>query len=205
MSFWFNKVKANSPTNVLICGDSFSADWTVKYDGFGWPNLLAQDFNVTNIAQAGCSEYSIYKQIKSQNLNKYDRVIVAHTSPYRLYTSTHPVHNGDPLHHNSALIYTDIKEHAKNNTELNPIIDYYKKYFNKENALFMHNLLCKEIDDMCPVDTIHVLNIDCKKCYSFKRMMNFHKVFAKNRGLMNHFNDKGNLKVYKQIKKELEK
>ena len=28
--------------NILICGDSFAADWTVKYAGQGWPNLLAQ-------------------------------------------------------------------------------------------------------------------------------------------------------------------
>jgi hypothetical protein len=188
---------------VLICGDSFSADWTIKYDGMGWPNLLSYDFKITNNSQAGCSEYNIYKQLKMEKLDSYEHVIVMHTSPYRLHVNEHPVHNNDPLHHNSALIYTDIKEHSKTNPKLTPIIDYYEKYFNVEHALFVHNLLCKEIEQMCPKNTIHIINIECDECYKFNRMMNFYKIFSKNRGLLNHFNDKGNEIVYSKIKQEI--
>jgi len=46
---------------ILICGDSFAADWTVKYPGQGWPNMLAQQHEIVNLAQAGCSEYKIFK------------------------------------------------------------------------------------------------------------------------------------------------
>ena len=49
---------------ILICGDSFAADWTVKYPGQGWPNMLAEIHEVTNLAQAGCSEYKILKQLE---------------------------------------------------------------------------------------------------------------------------------------------
>jgi lysophospholipase L1-like esterase len=37
---------------LLIAGDSFSADWTKKYDGIGWVNMLENDFDVTNVSQA---------------------------------------------------------------------------------------------------------------------------------------------------------
>ena len=49
-------------SNILICGDSFAADWTKKYDGTGWVNMLTKDHTITNIAEAGVSEYKIYKQ-----------------------------------------------------------------------------------------------------------------------------------------------
>ena len=48
--------------NILIIGDSFAADWTVKYPTVvGWPNLLAKNYNVVNLAQAGAGEYKIYQ------------------------------------------------------------------------------------------------------------------------------------------------
>ena len=41
---------------LLILGDSWQADWNVKHNTYpGWPNLLANEFDVTNIAQAGVS------------------------------------------------------------------------------------------------------------------------------------------------------
>ena len=49
--------------NILICGDSFAADWTKKYNGNGWVNMLCNDFNITNVAEAGVSEYKIYQQL----------------------------------------------------------------------------------------------------------------------------------------------
>ena len=53
---------------LLICGDSFAADWQVKYpQGQGWCNLITQYYHVTNVAQAGCSEYRIYQQFLSYN------------------------------------------------------------------------------------------------------------------------------------------
>ena len=51
--------------NILIIGDSWAADWSQKHSQYpGWPNILAEEFNVTNIAQAGVSQYSITQQLK---------------------------------------------------------------------------------------------------------------------------------------------
>ena len=48
---------------ILIAGDSFAADWKIKHSGNGWVNMLSNDYDVTNIAQAGASEYKIYQQL----------------------------------------------------------------------------------------------------------------------------------------------
>jgi isopropylmalate/homocitrate/citramalate synthase len=132
---------------LLICGDSFAADWTVKYNDVGWPNMLANDYKITNLAQAGCGEYKIYKQLVSVNLDEYDAIIVSHTSPTRIYINSHPVHAHDLLHKNSDLIYADIVEHAKSNKSLKPIVDYFENYFDLEYAMFVHTLLCEKIEN----------------------------------------------------------
>ena len=103
---------------ILICGDSFAADWSIKYpERLGWCNWLSENHSVTNIAQAGAGEYKLLKQIQATDLNKFDAVIVSHASPNRLYCTAHPVHNNDVLHHNADLIYADIKDHAATNAD----------------------------------------------------------------------------------------
>lgn len=185
---------------VLICGDSFAADWTVKYPGEGWPNLLAKDYNVTNLAQAGCSEYKIYKQLKSTDLSQYDHIIVFHTSPNRLYTVKHPVHHSDPLHCNSDLIYNDVKEHSNTNKELVPVVEYFEQHFDVDYARFMHNLLCEHIENMLePYDTIHASGIDYDELYQFSNMIKFNDVVLKNLGSINHCNSIGNKIVYNTL------
>ena len=75
---------------VLIAGDSFAADWQVKYPTqAGWPNLLVDKYTVTNIAQAAVSEYKILKQIQSVDLNQYDSIIISHASPNRIHCVKH--------------------------------------------------------------------------------------------------------------------
>lgn len=188
-------------TKVLICGDSFAADWTVKYPGEGWPNLLAKDYTVTNLAQAGCSEYKIYKQLLSVDLRKFDHIIVFHTSPNRIYTSMHPVHHGDPLHCNSDLIYTDIKEHSKSNKELLPIVEYFEQHFDVDHAMFSHNLLCDHIDKILKVHrVIHATGFDYNGLHQFDGLLVDYSNLADPRhGNLNHFSNKSNYKVYNDL------
>jgi hypothetical protein len=188
---------------ILICGDSFASDWTVKYSGTGWPNMLANDYNVTNLAQAGCSEYKIYLQLLNTDISKYDAVIVSHTSPNRIYVKRHPVHYNDVLHKHSDLLYTDITEHVKQNKSLRPILDYYENYFDLDHAKFTHNLICKEIEqyiNQFNIPVLHITNIDWTNLYTFNSTVNFYSLFQKQRGLINHYNDAGNITVYQTIK-----
>jgi len=192
---------------ILICGDSFAADWTVKYPGQeGWPNMLAKQHEVVNLAQAGCSEYKIYQQLMSVDLNKFDNIIVSHTSCYRITVETHPVHANDPLHKNSDLIYTDIKEHSKSNKKLLPIVEFFENYFDTESAKFTHTLICKEIDQLLQsYNTIHISNLIWDNNYKFNNMLNFEYLFKSSRGLMNHYNDAGNQEVFEILSTTLKR
>ena len=127
---------------ILICGDSFACDWSVKYNDYaGWPNLLAEKFTVKNLAQAGCSEYKILKQIQSQILTEYNLIIISHTSPYRIPVGQHPVHYKDVLHKDSDLLYSDIKYHSEENNNLLSIVDFFENYFVVKNFLYLIFLL----------------------------------------------------------------
>ena len=194
---------------ILICGDSFAADWTVKYTGRGWPNMMADKYQVTNLAQAGCSEYKILKQLESTDLNQYDKIIISHTSPYRIYVERHPVHHSDPLHKNCDLIYSDLKEHIETHPEVVPIVEYFEKYFNFEQAREIHDMLCEKIEhklDHLGDRVIHIINVNFGQCtYQFKNMINFQDLFASNRGLFNHFDDYGNQQVFEKLVERLER
>lgn len=193
---------------LLITGDSFAADWTVKYkDSIGWPNMLAKEYSVTNLAQAGCSEYKIYLQLISKKLEKYDGIIVSHTSPNRIYVKDHPVHNNDTLHKNSDLIYTDLKNHAISNKELLPIIDFYENYFDVDYAKFVHRLICREIDiytTKTNKPVLHITNIAWDG-YEFKNMLDFSSLFKTHRGDNNHYDSHGNIVIFDTVKKWIEK
>jgi hypothetical protein len=136
--------------SMLICGDSFSANWTVECAGQGWPNLLAQHYQVTNLSQAGCSQYKIYLQILSvvDQLPKFDKIVVSHTSPYRLYTKNHPVHSNSPLHANSDILYQDVKYHSEFDKKLEPLVSYFENYFDLDYAEFVHSLICEKITQL---------------------------------------------------------
>ena len=184
---------------ILIVGDSFAADWSVKYDVTGWPNLLADEHDVVNEAQAGCGEYKIYLQLKRHHLSNYDAVIVSHTSPYRLHVDEHPIHKNDPLHYNSDFIYADVVDHG-----LRDVAEFYKKYFDLEHAEFMHGLVCKEIDQLTkPYPVIHITHSKWDNLYKFNNMIDFSNVNKRNPGWANHYSNAGNVLVLEEIKSRL--
>jgi hypothetical protein len=186
---------------VLITGDSFAADWQIKYpEKMGWPNFLAGIYDVTNLAQAGCSEYRILKQIQSVDLSTFDKIIIAHTSPFRLYTKNHPVHMNDKLHSNCDLIYSDIKDHAVDNKKLLSIVDYFENYFDNDYAVDIHNLICEKIDVLTEkYDPIHITGFIWMDGYKFENMINFNHLFKKSRGESNHLTAEGNMEIYHAI------
>jgi len=189
---------------LLICGDSFSADWTVKYSEPGWPNLLAQDYAVTNLSQAGCSEYRIHQQLQSVDLTQFDHIIVAHTSPYRIYVEQHPIHHNDVLHGHSDLIYSDLVAHVDTHPEIASAVDFFEQYFDTQYADFVHTLICKEIERMTQgLPVLHMINFEQQ--YAFTPAVDFTALFRTNRGLINHYDSLANQKIYAQLKNLLQK
>jgi len=180
---------------LLICGDSFASDWTVKYPGCGWPNMLAEQYQVTNLAQAGCGEYKIHQQLQSVNLKDYDYIVVSHTSPYRLHTQYHPVHSQDPLHKECDFLYEDVRAH-----KLKSVVEYFERYFDLEQAEFVHSLTCQRIDQITqPYPVLHLAHIDWNNLYQFPNFVNFNQVHKQHAGNINHYNNLGNKIVYRAV------
>ncbi len=195
--------------NVLIVGDSFAADWTVKYtDKKGWPNLLAENFLVENVAQAGVSEYKIYKQIMAiSNIDAYDFVIVSHTSPYRAVTRKHPIHSTDILHQHADLMTNDINFHhskIKNfaNSALNAAHGYLRYHYDIDYHVTTYNLFKEEINKRLPKNKTISVNIfpDNNDSYIGHTFLDFSKLQKTCSGLINHLSHKGNDIVFQKIK-----
>lgn len=181
---------------LLIVGDSFAADWTVKYSGYGWVNKLTEDFEVKNIAEAGVSEYKIYKQLLNQNLLDYDYIIVSHTSAYRIPIEEHPIHKGDALHKNCDLIFSDVQEHTDNYI-MKTAYDFYGHIFFPEYFIFINSLIYKEIK-LLSDNMIHITFFDS---FYENDVIKLENIFLENKGTINHMNDNGNNIIYNKIKK----
>lgn len=190
---------------ILIAGDSFAADWSVKYpDRLGWCNWLAEQYSVTNIAQAGVSEYKILKQIKSIDFDNFDAVIVSHTSPNRLFCAVHPLYHDDPLHYNSDLIYADIKQHAAENQDADTAAKFFERYVDFDYQRDIANLCCWEI--LCilgqypHLNQFHMENWATKHKYDMlPDSFNVNNLLKQHHGNTGHLDETGNKKLHKVI------
>ena len=193
---------------ILIIGDSFAADWSVKYNQYkGWPNFLAEKYDVTNLAQPGISEYKILKQLLSvQWIDNYDLYIVSHTSPYRVHTRKHPIHANDKLHTNADLMFNDIKYHSSNiknvfNNSLRAALGYFKYHFDDEYYMDIFNLVKKEIDrklygrKVISIKTFDIVDFPCT--------FDLTEYYVKNKGLINHLTEPGNKEFYNLLEKQI--
>jgi len=191
--------------SVLIVGDSYAADWSIKYDKGGWPNMLSAIYKVKNAAQAGCSQYKILQQLRKEKLEKYHYIIVSHTSPYRLPVKKHPVHSKDKLHKNSDLIYSDILEHSKNDSKLLGIVDYMENYMDADYMVCVHDLISKEIVNLTNTyKVIHLQHIKGNAPNSVNNLCDCSEIQTQHKGLINHYSDLGNGFVVEKVRKFLE-
>ena len=181
---------------VLLCGDSFSADYTVKdKSSNGWPTLLANDVDLTNVSRAGASEYRIWRQLRDNLNDSYDAVIISHTSPYRIYVESHPLHYDDPLYQECDLIYSDIKDRG-----LEHIESWFEECFNEEHAIDIHQLLMSDMARMCEKHkTFHLGHLDISAPDSFE-FVDLSGIWKVNPGRVNHYDDKGNQMVYVKLR-----
>lgn len=183
---------------ILIVGDSFSCIHKSNTDNIGWPELLKNDFKITNLSQAGVSEYKIYKQIESVDLKKFDNVILCHTSFTRIPIETHPYYKDNDLHRNSDLIFSDVEDKKEKNEKIKIAYDFFKEFFWEEYFTFTNKLIFEEIYKKTK-NNFHITFFD----FYNNRVLNFKKIFEKYKGDVNHLNKKGNVLVYETIKTKL--
>lgn len=193
---------------ILIIGDSFAADWSVKYTDYpGWPELLAHEHDVTNMAQAGVSEYKILQQIESvADLDQFDLVIVAHTSPYRVHTRMHPVHHNDALHLSADLILSDIEYHAGKmqnwfNRGLKSALGFFHHHFDEKYYETVYTMFRERINQILAGKKVIVINNlpGNLKFVTEPIVLDFSSEWQENRGLINHFSDFGNRLIHEKI------
>lgn len=195
---------ADATTKILIAGDSFAAHYPNATSG--WPDLISNRYSVTNIAQAGISEYKILKQIRSANLNQYDLVIVSHTSPSRVHIKQHPVHSSE-LHKNCDLIFTDIesRNHFFNRRILAAKL-FFKYIFDDEYQNDMYSLMRTEINNLINIPYIAIGHIPIVNDLKIeKNYVDFSSLWPLYKGDTNHYNVNGNLEVFKILTKEIER
>lgn len=184
--------------NILIAGDSFAAEWPGDN---GWVKLLAKDYNVHNVAQAGVSEYKILKQLHNVNLSDYDIFIVSHTSPSRVHTPTHPLHNNG-LHKDCDLLWADIENRS---TFMNPSLKaakgYFQYHYDDHYYQTLYSLLRKEIYTLLHNKKyISLSHIEIAKHFIWEdNHIDFSEFWHKNKGNENHYNTLGNKKIYELI------
>lgn len=181
-------------SKILICGDSFASDWYPTSKNLGWVNLLEKEFHVTNKAQAGVSEYKIYKQLITEDLSKYDKIIVSHTSPYRIPISQHPIHKDSRTHRECDLIYSDVVYH-KNNKVMGIAKDFYENIYDSAYFEFTHNLIVDKI-----LSLNNIINITFFDWYNHPSIINLSELFKEHRGKINHLTKVGNQITFSHIR-----
>jgi hypothetical protein len=192
---------AKNDLKILLAGDSFSAKWP---DGpSGWPQLLANEFRVTNVSQAGVGEYKILNQIKSQNLNKFDLVIVNHTSPFRVHTNN-PIHS-TKLHKDCDLIFKDVESNLNTNDEkVVTAFNWFKYHYDEQYQIDIYELMRKEIQSIIKIPYLAIDHSPTSYEQAFEDChINFSNHWSFYRGLVNHYTEEGNKIVAQRIKEKL--
>lgn len=194
---------------ILIIGDSFAADWSIKYNYCnGWPNLLAKKYNVTNLAQAGVSEYKIYKQLETILwINEYKIVIVSHTSPYRVPTRNHPIHYNDVLHNNADLMLNDLKYHGNKlnnffNKSLSSAINFFKYHYDVDFYETTYKLYRKAIEDR--LSCTNFISLNMFPNLEYKSTIDLSGLVTTHNGKINHVSEEGNRLIFEILTNKIQ-
>lgn len=178
---------------VLLAGDSFSADWGSSYEW--WKNL---PYEITNISQAGSSQYKILKRLSNIDISDYDAVIIFHTSPYRIYTELNKLHLNSPTHRESCYVINDVlSNRGKMRSAMNKYIEYF---YNDEYNLYCHTKVCDDIVSYASgYNVLHCSGFDYSGIYNFSNMVSAQDLHNKHKGNVCHLNQTGNLYLRDRI------
>lgn len=183
--------------NLLVCGDSFSANWPGKYPG--WCKLLEKDYNVVNRSQAGVSEYKILKQVE-QGVD-FDFIIVSHTSPYRVHTNN-SIHSTE-LHKNCDLLYNDVANKCGLiNKKVRSAKLWFETHYDEDYQWDIYTLFRSKINELLKNKTyLSISHLPAIKSFFLEKQhldCSYH--WTNNKGIVNHYSQDGNEKLYRIIK-----
>ena len=165
--------------------------------------MLQAHYKVTNLAQAGISEYKILKQLRSISLDSFDTVLICHTSPYRVHTKN-SIHKTE-LHKDCDLLYSDIESRR---WSFNPLISsaygYFMHHYDIEYYEDIYCLFRKELDCLTSnITTLHIDHFDTPAVIERNRL-DLSQLWKLNKGNINHYSEQGNYLAYNRIKGKLD-
>lgn len=181
---------------IAILGDSFSSDT----DPDSWISLLNTDHDIYNFSQRGISEYRIYKILKENisTINQYDKLILWHTNPYRIYISDDvDLPTRELSSHSTADMVAEDVLNIPGWDKIAKI--YYKYFFDKEQSKLFFDLLCIKLREIVSIPVIECTGFDTDDSL----IKSFYKQRTQYRGNINHMNIEGNKLVYKWINEQL--
>jgi hypothetical protein len=172
---------------MLIAGDSFA--YPGMSANLGWPSLLAEKYNVTNISSPGIGEFKILQALKSQDLSQFDIVLVSHTSPYRVHCEKNPLYIDGHLYQHSDLLFADVEDKSKTDPLAKALCNYFYHVFDTAYYEYVHNSFCRDIEQLTQQNTtIHITHFEWQNLYLFKNLKNFYELWKDNRGNYSHYN-----------------
>jgi hypothetical protein len=182
---------------ILIIGDSFAANFDNSL--LGWPFLLKNNHNVTNLAQAGCGQYKILQQLRNTDPTQFSNIIISHTSSTRFHIEKNPFHTtGTHIH--SDLIYEDVLNKDPSDVR-DHILFLFEHVIDIDYQNFIYQAICREIAQLIQqVPTIHLnffsKNSILKQQFSVNEC---YQIWRKNTGTINHMSEKGNQIIYNLV------
>jgi hypothetical protein len=187
---------------ILIAGDSFSSIALSK--NHGWPFLLSQKHQTTNISQPGVGEYKIMRALESQDLGQFDTIIINHTSPNRVHCVTNFLYPKNHVYRHSDLIFTDAESKLAESDLAKMAYNYFVNIFDLDYYEFIHRSCCEKIDQLtksCQV--IHMTHFEWEHFYPFDDLLNFYQLWIKNKGNYNHYTIEANQQILKAVSERL--
>jgi hypothetical protein len=175
---------------LLIAGDSFAA----SPDPSSWPNLI-HSYHVTNISACGIGEYKIWQALTAQNLTKFDKIIVTHTSASRLYIKQNPWYVNHPSHVHADLLYSDVC--AKPDSNFKTLAkSWFEQVVDLDYQDHIHTMIAEKIQNLCAeTKTKHITFFDC----NIPKVENINMIWTQYPGSINHLSVEGNQQVFEYI------
>lgn len=180
---------------ILIAGDSYASDWHTNKEW--WKQL---PYDITNIAQAGSSQYRILKSLP--NLEMYDVIIIAHTSPYRIYTEHNLLHQDSITHKDSDYLIGDVID--KGGDMARAMKKYVEYFHNDEYVMYQHRKICDDIINKTKdKPTLNISGFDYSDIYQFNDYLHIPSIVNYERGKICHMNETTNITLSYVIEEKI--
>jgi hypothetical protein len=177
--------------SLLIAGDSFVA----SHDSHSWTNLI-QNYHVTNIGTCGIGEYKIWQALITQDITRFDKIIIAHTSAARLHIKQNPWYLNHQSHAHADLLYSDAC--AKPDSKFKTLVkSWFEQVVDLDYQDNIHAMIVEKIQHLCSVSrTKHITFFD----YNLPNLNNINTIWTQYPGSINHLSIEGNQKVFEYIR-----